>query len=89
MLYAYCIKTSNEASGAENVTAPAEYDKHRTTVIKLSVAPWVETGERLSASYSNFDSLQRETLLEDMLIGLIGVVKQTPHRFPIAYLKSV
>ena len=82
-------KTADDADVPENGTAPAEDDKHITTVIKWLVAPWVETGEILAASYSHFDSVQREKLSEDMLLGLIGVVKQKPRRFPMDYLQSI
>ena len=58
-------------------------------VLKLSVSLWFETGERLEASYSHFDSVQREKLSEDMFLGLIGVVKQKPRRFPMDYLQSI
>ena len=88
-LYAYCSKTENQAAGAENVNAPAEDDKHKTTVRKLSVAPWVETGEILAASNSHFYYVQREKVLEDVFLVLIGVVKKTPRRFPMAYLQSI
>ena len=49
----------------------------------------METGEILAASYSHFDSVQREKLLKDMFLGLIGVVKKTPRRFPMAYLQII
>ena len=60
---------------------------HGIKVLKYLVETWKVKGYRVAAADSYFYSVKYEKSLDEMVPGIIGIVKKAPHQYPIAHLK--